>query len=233
VDVYNRRIPRDGESIDFTVFETDDPISCGSEDKSYGQLLAESWIQAASRSHPNGGEDAAKPFVILRASPDRGIPVNRPQGGRRLQVVVDKECVFLPVLSSAISTFDNTDGRRFNNQESRRAEAHADMDKSPVPGPPTIEGEPMVDSLHPFLVGTEEFELKFDAGSPLINQLDVPKKPRNHREPYNVVAVGYCIAFKFLSTGEYTIRAEALGSDRLGRGSRYQSEVTYDIIVVK
>jgi hypothetical protein len=229
VDVYDRRILRDGGPIEFTVFETDDPITCGGENKTYGQLLAESWIEAASRSHPDGGENASKPFILLRASPNRGIRVDRPQMGR-LQIAVDKECVFLPVLSSAISTFDNTDGRQFNNRASRRAEAHADMDKSPVPGPPTIEDEPMVDSLYPFLVGTEEFELNFDAGSPLRNQLDVPR-PIDHRITYQVVALGYCIAFKFLSTGEYTIRAEALGSDRLGRG-RYQSEVIYKIEVV-
>lgn len=221
--MYDRRIPSDGGFIEFTVFESDDVITCSGQNRTYGQLLAQSWVQAANSPNPDRGEQT-RPFLLLRASPDRGHPIRRPP----LQISRNNECVFLPVLSSAISTFDNTAGRQFNDQAARRAEANADMcSRSAVPAPPTIEGKPIVDNLYPFLVETEEFQLQFDQRSPLLNDLDVPNKPISHQQPYNVVAVGYCVAIKFISTGDYTIHAEALGSDRLGGGSRYQSEVTY------
>lgn len=226
--MYIRRIPSDGGFIEITVFEADDVIACGAQNRTYGQLLADSWIQAVNSPNPDSGTQA-RPFLLLRTSADRGNRIRIPQ----LQISRNNECVFLPVLSSAISTFDNTAGRQFNNQAARRAEAHSDMcSRSAVPAPPTIDGRPIVDNLYPFLVESEEFQLQFDQRSPLRNDLDVPNKPINHQQPYDVVAVGYCVAIKFLSAGSYTIHAEALGSDRLGAGSRYQSDATYIIRVI-
>lgn len=223
--MYNKRIPSDGGDIDLTVFEAGDDIKCGDQEKTYGQLLADSWTQAAASSDPDSGEQAT-PFVLLRASSDRGHPVKG-------ELEIDRsECVFLPVLSSAISTFDNSEHRQFNTQAARRAEAHTDMcSRSAVPAPPTINDKPIVDNLYPFLVETEEFDLKFNERSPLRKELDVHIKPIDHKQNYRVVAVGYCVAIKFLSTGDYRINAESLGSDRLGRRSRYQSEAIYEMKV--
>lgn len=221
--MYNRKIP--SRSIELTVFEAGDDIKSSDEVKTYGDLLADSWIRAAASSDPDSGARAS-PFVLLRASSDRGHPVKGKLEIKR------SDCVFLPILSSAIGTFDNTERRSFNTQATRRAEAHTDMcSRSAVPAPPTIDGEPIVDNLYPFLVETEEFDLKFDKRSPLREELDVTKKPIDHEQTYKVVAVGYCVAIKFLSSGDYRINAEALGSDRIGGRSRYQSEAIYEIKV--
>ena len=226
--MYDRRIPHDNGLIEFTVFETEDPITCGDQSKTYGQLLADSWTRASAGPEEDDGE-TARPFVLLRASPNTEHPIHS-----TLEVTANNECIFLPVLSSAISTFDKIDNNdhRFDTQAGRRAEAHADMcSRSAVPAPPTIEGKPIVDNLDPFLVGTEEFDLRFDEKSRLMSRLDVPNRPIDHRQTYKVVAVGYCIAIKFLSAGKYTIHAEALGSDRLRQGRRYRSDATYEMNV--